>query len=71
MNIDTNKEKTMLKVEFPCEIESEVTIKLTQVVGIVKGWFIDEDRVKVAWVRYADVNKTVRTGWFREAELTC
>ncbi len=59
------------KVEFPCEIGSEVTIKLTQVVGVVKGWLIDEDGVKTAWVRYADANKTVRTGWIREGELEC
>lgn len=60
----------MLNVEFPCEIGSEVTIKLTQVVAIVKAWYIDEDGVKYASVRYADANKTVRTDWIREGELT-
>ena len=46
----------MLTVEFPCEVGSDVTIKLTQVAGVVKGWMIDEDGVKMAWVKYADAN---------------
>lgn len=60
----------MLKVEFPCEIGSEVTIKLTGVVGVVKGWMIDEDGVKYAWMAYADASKAVHKVWIRENELT-
>lgn len=60
----------MQKVEFPCEIGSEVTIKLTQVVGVVKGWMIDEDGVKTAWVKYADGTNAVQADWMREDELT-
>lgn len=59
----------MLKVEFLCDVGSEVTIKLTHVVGVIKGWMIDEDGVKIAWVRYADANKAVHTAWIREDEL--
>lgn len=68
--VDTKKEKAMLTVEFPCGIGSEVTIKLTRVVGAVKGWMIDEDGVKMAWVEYADANKAIRSDWIREGELT-
>ena len=60
----------MLKVEFLCEIGSEVTITLTRVVGVVKGWMIGEDGVKMAWVKYADTNKAIHTDWVREGELT-
>ena len=60
----------MLKVEFPCEIGNDVTIKLTNVVGVVKGWHIDEDGVKYALVRYADANDAIYTEWIRENELT-
>lgn len=63
------KEKTMLNVEFPCEIESEVRIKLTQVVGVVKGWMVDEDGIKFALVMYADDTKAVHSDWIREGEL--
>lgn len=60
----------MLQVEFLYDIGSEVTITLTQVVGIVKGWMIDEDGIKFALVRYADANKAIHADWIREGELT-
>lgn len=60
----------VLKVEFPCEIQREIVIKVTQVVGVVKGWMIDEDGVKMAWVNYADTTKAIHSEWIREDELT-
>lgn len=58
-----------MSITFPYKIGSEVRVTLTGVTGIVKGWWIDEDGVKWASVKYADVNKAIHTDWMRESEI--
>lgn len=58
-------------VEFAFELEQQVTITPSGGnEGKVIGLWIDRDQVKWAYVQYATTTGEVKTGYFRETELT-
>jgi hypothetical protein len=50
-------------------LESKVTIKASGLSGIVRGFYIDEDKELSFYVNYADKNGAVFDRYFKERDI--
>lgn len=57
----------MLKVEFPYDIGQEVTIRRSNINGVVRGWYTDRDGKKSAYVEHG--TDGILSDYIREEDL--
>ena len=59
----------MVTIQFQFSILDEAIITRNNIKGTVKGLYIDEDSIKLAFVEYATTDGKIIKDYFRESAL--
>lgn len=59
----------MTTVEFDYDLGEQVTIKLNECTGEVKGMWWGQNKTRYICVAYVDTKGVIHEGWFLEADL--
>ena len=54
----------------PLDIGTVVTINTTGLTGIIRGIYLDRDRITSYEVEYADANQAINSRWMRASDIT-